>query len=461
MTATTKETLRAAVMAGQFFPADPARLAQAVEMATPALPEAAAPAPRAMISPHAGYRFSGHLAGVALAATAPAKPLSIAVLSPSHRHAFAGFALPRASGYRMPGFDVEIDETARAALIKSGLAHIEDAAHDQEHGIETQLPFLHHLHPEARIVPLVIGQAATEDVARVVDFLATLADTPPLFVLSSDLSHFLSLAKAQAHDAETARLIETGQGSKITPAHACGSRAIKGFMASRFGRGLRVMRLGMANSYRVSRDASRTVGYGAWAFHDGTAELLTPLLRKAMLAAARQALASYLAKGRVPEVKPESFAPELQTHAAAFVTVQAEGKLRGCIGSLAAHRPLIADVVENAIKAAFKDPRFAPLEPDELEKITLKIAVLSPARAMRFEDQADLEAQLTPGRDGLILTDQGHRGTFLPMVWDSLDTPGAFVDALKVKAGLPRGHWSDTLKVHRFCAESFSEAEIT
>lgn len=460
MTATAKETLRAAVMAGRFFPADPARLAQAVEMATPALPDAAAPAPRAVISPHAGYRFSGHLAGVALAATAPANPRSIVVLSPSHRHAFAGLALPRASGYRMPGFDTGIDEAARAALVEAGLAHVEDAAHDQEHGIETQLPFLHRLHPGARIVPLVIGQAATDDVARVVDFLATRSGPPPLFVLSSDLSHFLSLTKAQAHDADTARLIETGQGGKITPAHACGSRAIKGFMASRFGRGLRVLRLGMANSHRASRDASRTVGYGAWAFHDGTAELFTQPQRKEMFAAARQALASYLAKGRAPEVNLESFAPELQSHAAAFVTLQAEGRLRGCIGSLAAQRPLIADVVENAIKAAFKDPRFAPLAADELERITLKIAVLSPARAMRFAGQADLEAQLTPGRDGLFLTDQGHRGTFLPMVWDSLESPRAFVEGLKVKAGLPRRHWSDTLKVHRFCAESFSEADI-
>ncbi|QGX99662.1 AmmeMemoRadiSam system protein B [Roseovarius faecimaris] len=459
MTPPVKETPRSAVMAGRFFPAEPARLAQAVEDALPTLPLAGTAAPCAVISPHAGYRFSGHLAGAALAATASASPRSAVILSPSHRHGFAGLALPSASGYRMPGFDIKIDAAARAALVDAKLAHVEDAAHDQEHGIETQLPFLHHLHPDTEIIPVVIGRATADDVARLVDYLATRSEKPPLFVLSSDLSHFLTLDKARAHDAEAAKLIETGQSHKLTPAHACGSRAIKGFLASRFGQGMRLQRLGMANSHRATGDSSRTVGYGAWGLYDSTAEILAPPLRSAMLTAARQALRSYLAKGRMPEVRVASFAAELQTHAAAFVSLQSAGRLRGCIGSLAAHRPLIADVVENAIKAASQDPRFAPLTAEELDGVTLKIAVLSPARAMRFSSQDDLETQLTPGRDGLILTDGRHRGTFLPMVWDSLETPRAFVDGLKLKAGLPREHWSDTVQVHRFCAESFSEPD--
>ena len=457
MSSPAKVTLRAAVMAGQFFPKEAAPLERAVDQALAGVEPPQGPRPLAVVSPHAGYRFSGRLTGRALAATSGTPAERVMILSPSHRHAFAGLALPGADGYRMPGFDIAIDAAARDALIAAGCAHVEDAAHNQEHGVETQLPFVHRFHPGARVVPLVIGRATDAEVAGAVDLLTRLPGPPPLFVLSSDLSHFLTLTQAQKHDAETARLIETGRAGQLSPAHACGARALRGFMTSDYGQGLRVRRLGMMNSHRTTRDPNRTVGYGAWSFHEGTSQLLTTQERGALLGAARQSLGSYLAKGRVPEVRTSSFAPALQGHAAAFVTLQKSGRLRGCIGSLVAHRPLIADVVENAIKAGFQDPRFRPLTQDELAKVTLKIAVLSPARPMRFADQADLEAQLTPGRDGLILTDERHRGTFLPMVWDSLDTPRRFVEGLKVKAGLPKTHWSETLKIHRFCAESFSE----
>lgn len=457
MTDQAKVTLRAATMAGQFFPADKDRLEEAVSAALGGVSVGDGPTPLAVISPHAGYRFSGHLTAQALAATRGGRYRQMVILSPSHRHAFTGLGLPGADGYRMPGFDVMIDTEARDALVAEGLAHIEEAAHAQEHGIETQLPFLHRLHPQVPVVPIVIGRATAAEVARAVDFLTLRASTPPLFVLSSDLSHFLTLAKAQAHDADTARLIETGRTAQLTPSHACGMRAIQGYMTSATGRGRRVRRLGMANSHRINRDPNRTVGYGAWAIYGSDGDILSSEEHSGLLKAARQVLGSYLSKGRMPEIRLSSFAPGLQGHAAAFVTLQKAGRLRGCIGSLVAHQPLIMDVAENVVKAAVKDPRFKPLQPEELGEITLKVAVLSPARAMRFEDQADLESQLKPGRDGLILSDQGKRGTFLPMVWDSLDSPRSFVEGLKVKAGLPKDYWSDSLTIHRFSAESFAE----
>ena len=131
--------------------------------------------------------------------------------------------------------------------------------------------------------------------------------------------------------------------------------------------------------------------------------------------------------------------------------------MRGCIGSLAAHQPLIRDVVVNTVKAGFNDPRFRPVSLDVIDKLRLKIAILSPSAPMRFDSEDDLISQLVPERDGLILYDGGRRGVFLPMVWESLPTPKAFLDGLKVKAGLAKTHWSKTLKVERFCAESFAE----
>ncbi|MEQ9055716.1 MAG: AmmeMemoRadiSam system protein A, partial [Roseovarius confluentis] len=168
---------------------------------------------------------------------------------------------------------------------------------------------------------------------------------------------------------------------------------------------------------------------------------------------------SRVTKGNPPQVNVDSFVPQLRGYGAAFVTLQKDGQLRGCIGSLTAHQPLITDVVENTVKSAFDDPRFDPVTEDELDRITIKIAVLSPSAPMSFDSEAALLAQLKPGRDGLILSDKGRRGVFLPMVWDSLPKPQDFLSALKQKAGLPRDHWSETLHVRRFCAEGFAEGD--
>jgi len=454
----TQISARHSAMAGQFFPGEAASLARAVEACLEGALPAASP-PRAVISPHAGYPFSGRLAGAALGATQAAAPQRIVVLSPSHRHGFNGVALPSQDRYALPGFEAEIDTSARAALVNSGLAHVEDAAHDREHGIETQLPFLHRLHPNARIVPLVIGRARPGQVAAIVDALAGLFDLPPLFVLSSDLSHFLTLEQARVHDAETARLIETGKPDALTGAHACGAAAIHGFMSSAYGQGMRVQRLGQANSADVTGDAARTVGYGAWAFFANTDKAFLQGDRAGLLETARGALRARLEEGAAPALSADGLPTAWQTHGASFVTLTKNGRLRGCLGTLEAHRPLVADVADNAVKSALQDPRFPPVSARELPDLSIKLALLSSAAPLRCADEAELLAQLIPGRDGLILSDKGRRGVFLPMVWDSLPEPPAFLAALRQKAGLPAGHWSDTLQVERFCAEGFSERD--
>jgi len=447
---------RGSAVAGRFFPAEAGRLSNAVQGCL-AGGEAGPSAPLAIISPHAGYPFSGRLAGAAWAATAGTRPHRIVVLSPSHQHAFNGVAMPSQDRYAMPGFEVDIDGDARRMLIDRGLARVEDAAHDREHGVETQLPFLNALHPDASVLPLVIGRAAPGQVEAIVDALAAMDAAPPLFVLSSDLSHFLTRDAAQAHDCETAKLIETGQHAAITAAHACGAAAIRGFMGSEHGHGLRVRRLGLANSSDVTGDASRTVGYGAWAFHAGTDAILGKDDRAALLRAGLRALAARLFGGTAPKPGAEHVAHPLRGHGAAFVTLQKRGVLRGCIGTLSPCQPLVADVAENTLKAGFEDPRFPPMATDELARVTLRIAVLSPAAPMLVSEESELLSRLVPGRDGLVLSEGDRRGVFLPMVWDALPEPRDFLAALRQKAGLPEDHWSDSLRIERFFAESFGE----
>ena len=187
---------------------------------------------------------------------------------------------------------------------------------------------------------------------------------------------------------------------------------------------------------------------------------LSDVQRQTLLAVARDSIRHGLHTGQPLRPRPHDFDPELAAPGAAFVTLERGGELRGCIGSLEAHRPLLTDVSENAFAAGFRDPRFPPLSPTEFEDLDIHISVLSPPEPVKFDSEADLLARIRPGIDGLIIEDAGRRGTFLPSVWASLPEPALFWRHLKQKAGLPPDHWSPTLRVYRYTTESFGEGDI-
>ncbi|WP_456372266.1 AmmeMemoRadiSam system protein A [Thiolapillus sp.] len=183
---------------------------------------------------------------------------------------------------------------------------------------------------------------------------------------------------------------------------------------------------------------------------------LNPQQRKTLLEIARASIMNGLRAGAPLAVNPDDFDPALQEQRASFVTLNIQGQLRGCIGHLEAIQPLVRDVTQNAYSAAFSDPRFAPLRSREFDQLSIHISVLSPARPLQFDSEADLLRQLRPGVDGLILEEGPYRGTFLPSVWEQLPSPELFLAHLKQKAGLPSNYWSDSLRVSRYTTESFS-----
>jgi AmmeMemoRadiSam system protein A len=178
-------------------------------------------------------------------------------------------------------------------------------------------------------------------------------------------------------------------------------------------------------------------------------------LGAALLQTARQALARAFdldaaAAGRLAA---------LDEPGATFVTLMQHGELRGCIGTLEAHRPLGRDVAENALAAAFRDPRFLPLEADDFAITRIEVSLLSAPTPLPVADEDDLLRKLVPGTDGIVLAWRGRRATFLPQVWDTVGDPREFVAALKRKAGLPAGFWRDDLRVSRYTVSKFSEPE--
>ncbi len=176
-------------------------------------------------------------------------------------------------------------------------------------------------------------------------------------------------------------------------------------------------------------------------------------LGSALLVRARNAIAAEFGMPAVPE--PED--PALVSPGATFVTLTQECHLRGCIGSLEAHRPLDTDVRANARAAAFADPRFSPLKLAELRRTRIEVSLLSPAVPIEFADEADAVTKLRPDIDGVILEWDGRRGTFLPQVWESLHEPQLFLNLLKQKAGLPADFWAPDVRLYRYEVQKWKE----
>jgi len=175
-----------------------------------------------------------------------------------------------------------------------------------------------------------------------------------------------------------------------------------------------------------------------------------------LLTLARNAIASRF--GQPAQPFEDSHAPELEALGATFVTLTQHGQLRGCIGSLEAHRPLGDDLLENARAAAFRDPRFAPLTADELGRTRVEVSILSKSTPIDFKDEADLMRQLRPGVDGIILEYGRHRATFLPQVWEQLPDARGFMAHLKQKAGLAADFWSNDMRISRYTVDKYKEA---
>ncbi|MCB9751430.1 MAG: AmmeMemoRadiSam system protein A [Myxococcales bacterium] len=191
--------------------------------------------------------------------------------------------------------------------------------------------------------------------------------------------------------------------------------------------------------------------------HEAGAAVYSATQRHALLAIARASIEHGLERGRPLPVSLDGLEPALTSPRATFVTLKRRGALRGCIGTLRAELPLARDVAERAYAAAFRDPRFPPVTRAEWSRpgFTLSVSVLSPPTPMRARDEADALRQLRPGVDGIILSEGPYRGTFLPSVWEQLPEPREFLEQLKRKAGLPRGHWSPRVELARYTSESF------
>ncbi len=477
--------VRPPAVAGMFYPRDPKELKASVSYY---LAEAAGSgradghadgqadnrAPKAIIAPHAGYIYSGFTAACAYTRLVPAadRIKRVVMMGPCHRVAVNGIALPEADAFATPLGEIPIDADGVRKISRLPFVQVFDATHKDDHCLEVHLPFLQSVLGEFTIVPMIVGRAATEQVAEVLEILWGGPET--LILVSSDLSHYLPYDKAKQTDSRAGTAIEALDPLSLENHQACGRHSIKGLLTVAKQKGLAARTVDMRNSGDTAGPRDQVVGYGSWIFHEpedtGSAKggfedqtrVLLSRHGESLLELAGHTVKTYLADGKRHTPDVAAAPAELARDGASFVTLEKEGKLRGCIGSLTAVRPLVLDVAENAFKAAFKDQRFPPLSREEFETgdLSLTVTVLGDLQPIAFSDEADLVRQLRPGTDGLLIREGDKRGVFLPAVWESVPEPRAFLKRLKHKAGFAPDYWSEGLEAWRFVTVSVHSAGL-
>jgi len=474
--------VRPAAVAGAFYPADPAQLGKMVdELLAKAGGEKIDGELLALVSPHAGYEYSGGVAAHAYALLKGRKYERVVVISPSHIESFPFAAIYDGDAYTTPLGTLPVDKEFAAKLAgMNSLIKISGQGHGivegrGEHALEDQLPFLQRTLGQFKLVPIVMGDQ-NYDLERALGVsLAKLLRGPKgspgpggtLIVASSDLSHFHPYDEAVKLDRKVLDGIadydyfSLSQNFERGIWEACGGGPIVAAMiaAERLGANRAVV-LKYANSGDLTGDKSRVVGYGAAALVAERKTRAPKTLAFSLQQKEKDALLRIARRSVETAVKEQKFAalenglPETLAQArGAFVTLKERGQLRGCIGYITPSKALAETVRDVAAFAALKDTRFRPVTVAELGQLEYEVSVLSPLRRV-----TDFK-QIRVGRDGLVVRKGEFEGLLLPQVpveqgWDRQ----TFLEQTCVKAGLPTNAWQDEeTDVFAFSAIVFGE----
>lgn len=438
--------IRQPAVAGMFYDDDPTDLHRFVTEALAAW-EPSPPPPKAVIVPHAGYRYSGTTAGAAFAALSllRGQVTRVVVLGPSHRVPLRGMAVSGADVFATPLGDIPADPDARRAALASPWVSADEMPHEQEHSLEVQFPFIQVALGDVRVLPIAVGQASPAQVADVLERVWGGDETA--IVVSSDMSHYHSYAEANSIDDDTTAKLVALELEEIVPDRMCGAMAVAGLLTVARRKAMTVRTLARCNSGDTPWGGKdRVVGYGAWGLYDtDTAPLGTDEESEAFDLAWDSIAAGLNGGSRPLPPEPPSVFARRQS---CFVTLRARGSLRGCIGNIEALTSLGEGLISYGHSAAFGDPRFAPVTAAEYHHLSMDLSLLSPLERIFPTTEEELVELLRPGIDGLVLSSGRRRGTFLPSVWDQLDDPAAFVGGVKGKAGLAGRDWPEDMQVH-------------
>ena len=398
---------------------------------------------RAVIVPHAGLVYSGRLAYEGISQL-DKNVKNIFIFAPAHRVPFEGLAVTSYDEWTTPLGNIGINRTITKELVDKFGAKVDDNALAPEHAVEVEIPFIQTELNGVKIIPVLMGKVDPEKVYKIISHYYK--DKENGFVISSDLSHYLPDDTAKRVDSYTAQHIETCDNSNFTHELACGATGILGLMQFADDNNYSLIRIDMTNSSSTTFDKERVVGYGTWFLYEGDRnDFIKENYSDFVLNLCKEAI-----KNKNYDVSKTSYPQVFSEYGAVFVTLEKNGNLRGCIGSIIAHRPLIQDIITNAKNSAYADPRFNPVEKSEIKDLKIAVSLLSIPKPMKFKDEADLLNQIRQNVDGIIIKDGNYQAVYLPSVWEQIPDKKMFLDSLKVKAGMSPDHFSKTFEAYRF-----------
>ena len=435
----------------------------------------------ALISPHAGYAYSGQTAALGVKAAKP-KYSRIIVIGPSHRAAMLDvLSVPRVTHYQTPLGEIAVDTEFVEKLLQHPIFQDIPQAYKTEHSVFIQLPLLQYRFGDFKLVPIVAGQCSPETVRKAADILKSLVDKDTLVIASSDFTHYgpnYGYVPFSENIPEQIKKLDMGAYDYIaksdsvgfskycdeTGATICGQVPIA-ILLSMLPSDTKRTLLKYTTSGEITGDFTNSVSYFSIAFHGQWQKqavpettqpnaALTQQDRQNLLSLARRTIESYLQNKRVssPEQLGIPVTDAMKVSRAAFVTLKKNSDLRGCIGEVFPSQSLYKSVIVNAINAAVNDWRFQPVTPDELSGIKIEISALTVPRAI------DSYNQIRLGTDGIVLEKDGRKALFLPQVapeqnWTLAET----LTQLSLKAGLPPDAWKQGASFQVFQAEVFGE----
>jgi AmmeMemoRadiSam system protein B/AmmeMemoRadiSam system protein A len=435
----------------------------------------------ALISPHAGYMYSGSVAAHGYKLLAGKNFKRVVVLGISHRGMYQGISIPSESYFATPAGEIPVDTAERARLLKHGIFMSRSDAYSMEHSVEIQVPFIQAQLKDFTILPLYVGRLSKEQIEKAANALIPLMTKDTLFVISSDFTHYgpnYDYVPFKENIGENLKKLDMGAFEKIknldldgfleyrekTGDTICGFSPIALLIAMLKDKKdeIKIELIKYDTSGKITGDFTNSVSY----FSIGFLKKWNPLTfqgvkfidreeEKILLELARNTLRKHLAHQDLPS--PENgdikLTEKLKEKFGVFVTLKEKGELRGCIGNIMPVKPLYQGVIDNTVNAASHDTRFSPVQPDEEKLIEIEISVLSrPVTAPGgFGD-------IVLGRDGIILSKNGYSAVFLPQVapeqsWNLEQT----LSHLSRKAGLSADAWKEGAEFDLFSAHVFNE----
>jgi AmmeMemoRadiSam system protein B/AmmeMemoRadiSam system protein A len=431
--------IRKPVVAGQFYPASASQLRKMIS--TFIDERAEKEEVLGLVSPHAGYIYSGAVAG-AVISRIKFKDTFI-ILGPNHSGMGKPLSIMTEGSWKTPLGEVEIDsELGKRILANSSHLQEDFAAHQYEHSIEVQIPFLQYFKPDIRIVPIILAYASAEafkEIGREIAQAVRELKREVVIMASSDMTHYEPQESAKEKDAQAIDAILNLNEDELLRRVAeldismCGYAPTVSLISAAKELGARTAELvKYQTSGDTTGDYSSVVGYAGIIIK---AAEMHPLVKLA-----KATVETYVKEGKIPP-PPKELTPEMKERAGVFVSIHKSGELRGCIGTFEPIQKNVAEeVISNAISSSTRDPRFPPVAPEELKDLHYSVDVLTPPKPIKDK------SQLAPRKYGVLVQCGFRRGLLLPDL-EGVDSVDYQIDICRQKAGIGS---DEPVKLYRF-----------